>query len=71
MNKSFVNAFVLLSHERKRRDTCTLRVPLPVDLTSEVSEVNPNHELLLSINIIINISPYMTFFPYVTTDGTY
>ena len=40
---------------------------------SEVSEVNPNPspELLLSINIIINISPYMTFFPYVTTDGTH
>ena len=73
MNKTFFYEFVLLSHERKRRDTCTLRVPLPVDLTSEVSEVNPNPnpELLLSINIIINISPYMTFFPYVTTDGTY
>ena len=73
MNKSFVNTFVLLSHERKRRDTCTLRVPLPGDITSEVSEVNPNPspELLLSINIIINISPYMTFSPYVTTDGTH
>ena len=70
MNKSFVNTFVLLSHERKRRDTCTLRVPLPGDLTSEVNP-NTNPELLLSINIIINISPYMTFFPYVTTDGTH